>query len=60
MVAMRKTQLFRETKMHLLQKLTGIDFLKSFFDESPTGREWYIGVHTFSNVKEVVESFTDG
>ena len=39
---MRKTQSYRETKMRLLQKLTGIDWLEASFNFKEEGeREWF-------------------
>ena len=41
--------------MPLLQKLTGIDFLKSSFDVCLVEkRDWYVGVHRYSDKNEVV------
>ncbi len=55
LVNMRTTQSYQETKMHLLQKLTGIDFLMSFFGAPSTSREWYIGLHRYSTIDDVME-----
>lgn len=57
---MRTTQSYRETKMRLLQKLTGIDFLKQAFDDQSEGRAWYNGAHRYSTLEEVVERFVHG
>ena len=46
--------------MGLLQKLTGIDFLKSSFSASTTKRDWYKGVFISSSMEEVVERFVMG
>jgi len=41
--------------MRLLQKLTGIDGLKSLFDMcSAEKRDWYVGVYRHSDRNEVV------
>ena len=57
---MRTTQSYRETKMCLLQKLTGIDFLKQAFDDLSKGRAWYNGAHRYSTLEDVVERFVHG
>ena len=61
LVAMRKTQSYRETKMRLLQKLTGIDFLKASFDEGiKRERDWFTGFHRYQEKGEIIDSFVEG
>jgi hypothetical protein len=49
--------------MLLLQKLTGIDFVKAAFDANEDGenkREWYIGYHRYSSVDDVIKRYCQG
>lgn len=58
---MRKDQKYRETKMRLLQKLTGMEWLQSGYKNSPEiERHWFKGYHIYSSKEEVVKRFVTG
>lgn len=60
LIAMRKTQSYRETKMRLLQKLTGVDFLSFTFDGSKVQRDWFSGIHKYHDSQEIVNDYVSG
>lgn len=61
LVAMRKDQTYRETKLRLLHKLFGIKVLSDNYDNTPDGeRDWYIGYHVYESKSEVISRETNG
>ena len=50
---MRKCQLYREGKIRLLHKLTGMEFLNREYVSVFTRPDWYKGYHVFQNKSEV-------
>ena len=60
LVAMRKDQNYRETKLRLLHKLFGIKVLCANYDNTPDGeRDWYIGYHVYESKLEVISRVRD-
>jgi hypothetical protein len=58
---MRKTQSYRETKMRLLQKLTGIDWVEASFNYKEEGeREWFKGIYRYPKVDDVFKRYLRG
>ena len=54
LVSMRRDPVYRETKMRLIHKLDGIEFLKSSTDDSPPSeRHSYKGYHVYGSRQEV-------
>lgn len=60
LVAYRKDQTYRETKMRLLQKLTGIEFLAMGYASDSDKRNWFKGYHVFRNLKDVEDRIATG
>ena len=60
LVAMRTTQSYRETKMILLQKLTGVDFLSFTFDDVKGQRDWFSGIYKYHDEMEIVKDYVSG
>jgi hypothetical protein len=62
LVSMRKDQTYRETKMLLLQKLTGIAWVKKAFetDDNSSDREWFRGQFRYESLEVIIERFNDG
>ena len=60
LIAMRKTQSYRETKMRLLQKLTGVDFLSFTFDGGKVQRDWFSGINKYHDLQEIVNDYVSG
>ena len=58
--AMRKCQMYREGKIRLLHKLTGMDFLNREYVSVSTRPDWYKGYHVFQNKSEVKDRFRSG
>ena len=57
---MRKCQLYREGKIRLLHKLSGMDFLHKEYDNVHAPRDRYNGYHVFSNKSAVEKRFLKG
>lgn len=61
LVSMRKDQQWRETKMRLLHKLVGLDFLgRNYSEQNKTERHWFKGYHVYGSRKEVETRFKRG
>ena len=60
LVAMRTKQSYRETKMILLQKLTGVDFLSFTFDDVKGQRDWFSGIYKYHDEMEIVKEYVSG
>lgn len=58
--AMRKCQLYREGKIRLLHKLTGMEFLNREYVSASTRPDRYKGYHVFQNKSEVEDRFKSG
>ena len=58
--AMRKCQLYREGKIRLLHKLTGMEFLNREYVSVSTRPDRYKGYHVFQNKSEVEDRFKSG
>jgi len=61
MVSMRRTQSFRETKMRLLHKLAGVEWLSVLFaDDEHNVREWFKGSFRFESWKDILARYASG
>ncbi len=61
LVSMRRTQSYRQTKMLLLQKLSGIELLGSAcLDKNLPPREWFKGIHRYQSMDEILKRFVSG
>jgi hypothetical protein len=61
MVSMRRTQSFRETKLRLLHKLAGIEWLSDLFtDDEPSARDWFKGSFRYESWKEILGRYASG
>ena len=60
LIAMRKDVLYRQTKMRLLQKLTGIELLAGDYNDNNTERDWFKGYHVFQSSAEVMRKLMAG
>ncbi len=58
--AMRKGQMYREGKIRLLHKLTGMEFLNREYVSVFTPPDRYIGYHVFQNKSKVKDRFRSG
>ena len=57
---MRKCQLYREGKIRLLYKLTGMEFLNEEYEDVHALRDRYKGYHVFPNKSAVEKRFLKG
>lgn len=61
LVSMRRTQSYRETKMRLLHKLAGMEWLSdAFADEGCGPRDWFRGSFRYESWKEVLGRYMSG
>jgi len=61
LVSMRKDQSYREGKLRLIHKLTGIEFLAMGYDSDiDKKRNWFKGYHVFRNLNDVKERMETG
>lgn len=61
LISMRKDQTYRETKMRLAQKLTGLEWVRDAFPVKNTAhRDWFKGVHQYESMQSVLDRFTVG
>ena len=58
--AMRKCQLYREGKIRLLHKCTGMEFLNNEYEDVHAWRDRYKGYHVFPNKSAVENRFQKG
>ena len=58
--AMRKCQMYREGKIRLLHKLTGMEFLNREYASVFTWLDWFKGYHVFQKQSEVKDRFRSG
>ena len=54
LVSMRKDQGYRETKMRLLHKLVGLEWLGLAFSGSSADRDWFKGYHIYKSQRDVL------
>ena len=61
LVSMRTDQQYRETKMLLLHKLTGIDFLTLAYSEDTKNiRDWFTGSFRYKSASEILSRYMNG
>jgi len=60
LVSMRKTQSYRLTKMKLLHKLMGVEWLGLAFRSAGIDRDWFKGYHIYNSQEEVLDRFSSG
>ena len=58
---MQTDQRYRETKMRLLHKFTGIDFLRTAYsDKEEENRDWFKGAYRYESAHQILRSFMAG
>lgn len=64
LVSMRKDQQYRETKMRLLHKLLGIEWLRDVFDgidgKDRFGRDWFKGYYKYDYLQTILDRIAQG
>lgn len=62
LIAMRKDQSYRETKMRLLHKLSGLDMLEVGYNDESDNDDliWFKGFHVFSSRNAAMDRLTGG
>ena len=60
LVSMRKDQGYRETKMRLLHKLVGLEWLGLAFSGSSADRDWFKGYHIYKSQSDVLNRYLSG
>ena len=60
LVSMRKDQGYRLTKMRLLHKLVGLEWLGLAFRRAGADRDWFKGYHIYNTQYEVLDRFLSG
>ena len=60
LVSMRKDQGYRLTKMRLLHKLVGLEWLALAYHRAGADRDWFKGYHIYNTQYEVLDRFQSG
>ena len=61
LVSMRTDQQYRETKMLLLHKLTGIDFLTlAYSKDTKNTRDWFTGSFRYKSASDILSRYMNG